>query len=82
MLKDLSILIAFFFVNASLIKLRYTKGYHPGFKSFSIGNFPILAVLGALSSLFMLFYFKKEEWLMELGLVIVGLIVFYLFKKK
>ena len=82
MLTDLSIFIAFFFVNASLIKLRYTKGYHPGFKSFSIGNFPILAVLGALSSLFMLFYFKKEEWLMELGLVIVGLIVFYLFKKK
>ena len=82
MLTDLSIFLAFFFVNASLIKLRYTKGYHPGFKSFSIGNFPILAVLGALSSLFMLFYFKKEEWLMELGLVIVGLIVFYLFKKK
>ncbi|MBI2668155.1 amino acid permease [Candidatus Woesearchaeota archaeon] len=82
MLTDLSIFMAFFFVNASLIKLRYSKGYKPKFKSPSIGNFPILAVLGALSSLYMLFHFNKEEWLMELGFVIVGLIVFYLFKKK
>jgi|ETNmetMinimDraft_2_1059921.scaffolds.fasta_scaffold39274_1 APA family basic amino acid/polyamine antiporter len=81
-LTDLSIFIAFFFVNASLIKLRYSKGYKPGFKSPSIGNFPILAVLGAISSVFILFYFGLQDWIIEIILIIIGVVVFYIFKKK
>jgi amino acid transporter len=65
-----------------LIKLRYSKGYKPGFKSPSIGNFPILAVLGAISSVFILFYFGLQDWIIEIILIIIGVVVFYIFKKK
>jgi APA family basic amino acid/polyamine antiporter len=81
-LTDLSIFIAYFFVNASLIKLRFSKKYKSNFKSPSIGKFPVFAILRALTSLFMLFYFNLHSWLMELILIAIGFVVLFIFKKK
>lgn len=62
-LTNLFIFSIFFIVNVSLIVLRYKKEYlkleDRGFKSpLNIGNFPVLAFLGALTSVgFILFFF-------------------------
>jgi len=56
LLTNMAIFISFFAVNASLIMIRlYVPHFRPGFRvPFNIGNLPITAVLGALSSLAML----------------------------
>ena len=82
-LTDLGIFIAYFFVNISLIKLRYSKiKYKRTFKSPSIGNFPILAVLGAITCIIMFFYFELKVWLIEIGALLLGFLIYKFYKKK
>lgn len=79
---DLGIFIVYFFVNLALIRLRYTKGYRPRFKSPGIGRFPILAFIGLLASLLMFFYFELNVWLLEMGVIAAGLTIFFVFRKR
>ncbi|MBS3146213.1 amino acid permease [Candidatus Woesearchaeota archaeon] len=82
-LTDLGIFIAYFFVNMSLLKLRYSKTkYKRTFKSPSIGNFPILAVLGAITCVIMFFYFELKVWLVEIGALLVGFLIYKFYNKK
>ncbi len=79
---DLGIFIVYFFVNLALIKLRYTKGYKPRFKSPGIGRFPVFAVIGLLASFVMFFYFELNVWLLEIGVILVGLFLFLIFRGR
>ena len=56
LLTNMAIFVTFFAVNASLVIIRlYVPHFTPGFRvPFNIGNLPVTAVLGALSSLAML----------------------------
>ena len=79
---DLGIFIVYFFVNLALIKLRYTKGYKPHFKTPSIGKFPVFALIGLISSFIMFFYFELNVWLLEIGVILFCLFLFLIFRKR
>ena len=84
MLTDISLFIVYAFVNSSLILLRYKK---PNMKrSFmtplNIGKFPMLALFGLLSSIFMLFFFEKSIIFIELGLILAGYLLYKIFVKE
>jgi APA family basic amino acid/polyamine antiporter len=76
-LTDIGLFIVYFFVNASLITL-HLSGKKGKFAGPSIGKIPIFAVMGALSSLAMLFYFRTDIWLVQIMIIILGLLVFVL----
>ena len=82
-LTDIGIFTVYIFVNAALIFLRYRLPNTPRtFRSpLNIGKFPVLALLGILSSFLMLFYFEPGLIVYELVIIAVG-IVFYLSMKK
>ncbi len=77
-LTNTGIFIIYFFVNASLIFLRFRKPYlRREFTSpINIGKFPVLAFLGAITCIGMLFYFNISVILMETIIIAAGL-VFY-----
>jgi APA family basic amino acid/polyamine antiporter len=79
-LTDIGIFIAYFFVNISLIALRFRKpDFERPFKSpLNIGRFPILAFLGAISCLLILFYFNIYIILAEMAVIIAGFVVYKL----
>lgn len=81
---SLGAFLAFALVNASLLFLRYRKpNLERPFKTpLNIGKFPVLAFLGLLSSIFMLFQFAKEVVIFMLLVVGVGLLLYPLFSKK
>ena len=79
-MTDLAIFIAYFFVNLALIKLRYTKGFFSHFRGPSIGRFPVLAFLGLITSFLMFLYFDFFVWLITLGIIGLGLLIFGLVK--
>ena len=79
---DLGVFIAYFFVNLALIKLRYKKGYSAGFKSPSIGKFPILALFGLLTSVLLFFYYDLYVWGLEIVAIVIGIIIYKGFKKN
>ena len=83
-LTDIGIFIVYFFVNVSLIWLRFRRPKEKrAFRSpINIGKFPVLALLGALSTFFMLFYFDYTIVLMELGVIVIGFLVYTLLEKK
>ena len=74
-LSDLSVFIAYFAVNASLIALS-GHAFKRGFVSFRLFGIPVLAYAGALSSLAMLIFFEPRHWLMEGVILAVGLALF------
>lgn len=75
-LADLAVFIAYLFVNASLIALS-GDGLKRGFISPRIAGVPVLAWLGLLSSLFMLFAFSRQLWLAEALIAGSGLLLFF-----
>ncbi len=81
-LTDLGIFIAYFFVNIALIQLRISGKTGSTFRSPSIGNIPVLAVIGAVSSLFMLLYFEVSTWIIQLGIIFAGAAVFIAYIKR
>jgi len=81
-LADLGVFIAYLAVNAALIALA---GKHAGERRFTsprLFGIPVLAVLGALSSIFMLYHFEFSLWAMEAAVVVIGAGLFLINKKK
>ena len=78
MITDISLFLVYGFVNSSLIALRYKQpNLKRGFKTpFNIGKFPVLAFLGLLSSIFMLFYFEKKIILIEILVLAIGYLTY------
>lgn len=77
------IFIAYFFVNASLIRLRYTKpkARRPFRVPLSIGRLSMPAFAGALTCLAMLLYFDIYIVAMEVAVILVGLGIYSLMKR-
>lgn len=83
-ITDITLFIIYFAVNASLIALRYKQ---PNAKRtfrtpINIGKFPVLAFLGLLSSLFMLFYFEKDLIVIEVALILAGFVLYKVLAEK
>lgn len=78
MITDMSLFIVYISVNASAIALRYRMpDARRAFRApLNIGRFPVLAFCGAVSSIFMLFYFQKEIVFIEIVLVVSGLVIY------
>ncbi|MGV8077520.1 MAG: APC family permease [Methanosarcina sp.] len=72
-ISNFMIFIVFFMVNLSLIKLRYSdpERKRPFKVPFSIGRFPLLPSLGAISSMFLFSQLNAE--VINYGLVLVGI---------
>lgn len=86
---NLWIFICYFFVNLSVILLRYQKTYKKGFRMpLNIGKFPLPAFFGLLASLFMIFESVREKIslynpLISLTLLLVLIAsLYYLFASK
>lgn len=80
-LTDLAVFIAYFAVNAALIALPTPKG-SKYFVTPRLFGIPILAYMGALTSLFMLFHFHFELWAIEAMIVVIGALIFWWHKNK
>ncbi len=82
-LTDIGIFTVYIFVNAALIFLRYKLPNAPrSFRSpLNIGKFPVLALLGILSSILMLFYFEPSLMVYELAIIAAGIIFYFSMKK-
>ncbi len=83
LLTDVGIFVVYFFVNASLLALRYKSPAKTGFRApVNIGRFPVLAFLGCLTSIFMLFYFDAPIIAMEAAVIFIGFLFYGVFKRK
>lgn len=82
-LADLAVFMAYLAVNASLIYLA-AKGAlsKEGFLSPRIAGVPVLAWLGVLSALFMMFFFDINMWMMQGVIILAGLALFVITKKR
>ncbi len=86
MLTNVGVFVSFIFVNLSLIFLRYKK---PNIKRqfkvpINIGRFPVLAFLGVVSSLGMLFYIGYIDFqllLFETAVILLVIAVFKVFNR-
>ncbi len=78
-----SIFVSFIFVNLSLIVLRYSEPREKRlFKvPLNIGKFPVIALLGLLSSIMMLIYTDVNILIFEALLIFLGLIVYNIYKR-
>jgi APA family basic amino acid/polyamine antiporter len=78
------VLITFILVNLSLIVLRKTKPdmERPFRLKPSIKWVPIIALLGSIICIALLFTFKWEVILIQIIIVLCGLVVFYAMKSK
>ena len=81
---DLGVFIVFISVNASLIWLRYK---HPNKKRpfkvpINIGKFPVLPFIGIIITTVMFSFFDLETALIGIGIVVLGLITYYILDKK
>ncbi len=83
LLTDVGIFLVYIVINSSLIWLRYKQPKAKRlFKTpVNIGKFPVLAFLGLVSSIFMLYYFDPMFLLYELAVVAVGFLVYRIFKR-
>ena len=91
MLTNLGIFIIYLFINISLIKLRYSSSYKPGFRApVNIGKMPVLAFLGSASSVVMLFYTvnrlisvnEGDALILMAFLIACGYAIFKIFNKS
>ncbi|MDE1823214.1 MAG: amino acid permease [Candidatus Micrarchaeota archaeon] len=80
-LTDLGIFIAYLFVNLSLIALRRSS-LRRGFRSLTFRSIPVLAVLGAVSSIVMFSTFGSSVWSIELQIILLGIIVFFVYRLR
>ena len=83
-LTDIGIFIAYFFVNLSLIGVRLkSKEVKASFRSpINIGNFPILAALGAVTCFVMFFFFEPIMLLAETAIIVLGYVVYRVINRK
>ncbi len=83
LLTDIGIFSIYIFVNAALIKLRYSEPrMKRTFRSpVNIGRFPVLALLGILSSGLMLLHFDAMLMVYELAVAFAGLAFYKAFTK-
>ena len=79
-LTDFALFGTFAIVNLSLIALRYKdKKIKRGFKSpINVGNFPVLAALGAAASIFMILQFEYYIILGGIVITLAGFGIYYL----
>lgn len=77
-ISNFSILSVFVVVNASLIRLRYSKPYivRPFKVPLNIGKFPVLPFLGIIFSLFLMSRFDPVTILAGIGIFVLGLVFF------
>lgn len=82
-ITSLGAFLTFAFINGALVLLRFKEPYRKRpFKSpINIGRFPVLAALGLLTSLFMMYHFSFNVLIITLGVISLGL-VFYIFFTK
>ncbi len=73
-LTNLGVFVTYFAVNLSLLSLRNQKSH---FKSPRVAGIPILAIFGALTSLFMIIYLGTELWLVEFLVILIGLGLYF-----
>lgn len=78
---NLSVFLVFFAINMSLIYIRHRerKGLEPTslFRApVNIGNFPVLAFLGAVISIFMITRYDKFVWMICGIILIIGTILY------
>ena len=80
-LTDLGIFTVYIFVNLSVIVLRYREPETKRlFKApVNIGRFPLLAFLGILLNIGMLYFFELKIFMYGLALLLVGLVLYFLF---
>jgi basic amino acid/polyamine antiporter, APA family len=90
MLTNLGIFMIYIAVNASLIKLRLSgRSYSPGFRSpVNVGKFPVLALLGVVTSSVMLLYTMNYfiagdsgALLLMVPLIIIGYAIYRIFNR-
>ncbi|MFO8077368.1 MAG: amino acid permease [Thermoplasmatota archaeon] len=82
-LTNFTIFAVFIMVNAVVIYVRYKKPVATGFKSpVSIGKLPVFPVLGLVSALFMMVNVEWSVLLMGIGLIVLGFLFQYFFKKE
>jgi len=81
-LTNFAVFVTFMVINASLIKLRYHSHDHRTFRApFNIGKFPVIALLGFVSSAFLLINLGIDSILYGIGLIVIGLIIHAVWKK-
>jgi APA family basic amino acid/polyamine antiporter len=78
-----SVFVSFVFVNVSLIVLRYRepKMERPFKIPINIGKFPIIALLGLLTSIVMLAYTNIMILMVEALLLFLGFIIYDIYKR-
>jgi len=83
LLSDIGIFIVYFFVNLSLIILRWKlpEAQRP-FKSPGIGKIPLIAVLGLISSGAMLLFFETTIVIYEIIAIVIGFGFYFIFRKR
>lgn len=83
LLTDIGIFLIYIFVNASLIKLRFSEPRaRRTFRSpLNIGRLPLLALFGIASSGLMLMHFEPLLLVYEVVLVLIGLLFYGIFTK-
>ncbi len=70
--------LIFMFVNASLIALRYKRGYGKFRVPLNIGKFPILPAFGILFSLFILMHMHRITFIVLIFILLSGALVYWL----
>jgi len=71
---NFTLFVTFFVINAALIVLRFKKPHveRPFIVPFTLGKFPVLALLGMLFSIFMLWQLEAKVILVGTALVVAG----------
>ena len=80
---NFAVFIIFATINLALIELRYSKHRKEKFhEPFSIGKFPVLALLGLITSLLMLINLEIKVILYGICLIISGVILYFIIEEK
>jgi APA family basic amino acid/polyamine antiporter len=81
---NFTLFVTFFVINAALIVLRFKEPHveRPFMVPFTIGRFPVLALLGMLFSIFMLLQLEAKVILVGAGIVVVGGLLSFVNWKK
>ncbi|MEF8847869.1 MAG: amino acid permease [Candidatus Thermoplasmatota archaeon] len=85
-LTNFTIFVTFFVVNCAVIYLRFKKPdrrKNKGFTvPFSIKKVPVIPVLGAVSSVFMISNLSLQVLFLGITLILIGFVMYYLVVKK
>jgi len=76
-ITDFTIFAAFFVINLAVIALRYKMPKAKRFRvPFNIGKFPVLPLIGALTSLLMLVHLSYEIMIYGVFSILIGIVLF------